>query len=679
MTDAPPAAHTPPDAHAFRDADTPQDAHTPPDAHAFQDAHTPPDADTPPDAAHTPQDADTPDAADTTEAGGVATDPAWPAWLREIDALLAVHPQFVLSGNVHDRYRLPSDETPLADSIADTLLAGLRGAGFQALLVHDVVDGYRVVSDDHEAAWADAHALTGHDLRSAQPDDLGRLAEVIGAFATGEGPRMGLVLEYASRLSSSITDLGPREHAFFAASLKCSHEARPGHHETAQRGAIYNPVFWVVAREHDLPAWLTAGNRGIRAIPVPWPSLAEREETATLLTAAAQGDDKEQAVEALATRTEGMSTASLFDIATLFVDQGIDYSDAEDAVRVYKLGAAESPWRRGAATQRLRDQDVEAVLGQKVKGQQAAVTKAADILRRAALGLSGAQAGTTSSRPRGVLFFAGPTGVGKTLLAKAVTELVFGSEDSYVRFDMSEFTSEHAGDRLVGAPPGYVGFEGGGELTNAVRRKPYTLLLFDEVEKAHPRILDKFLQLLDDGRLTDGRGTTVHFSDTLIVFTSNLGMTQPARDGRGGRVPTVTPADSYNVIEARVVEEIRRFFTEDLNRPELLNRVGDNLVVFDFIRRPVAVEIIDLMLDNITDRVEESTGTTVEISARARDQIHELATADLTFGGRGIGNVLESRFVNPLARALFARGPAHGASVEVVEVSGGSVPDVELR
>ena len=609
----------------------------------------------------------------------VAADPAWPAWLREIDALLAVHSQFVLSGNVHDRYRLPSSETPLADSIAAALLAGLRGAGFQALIVHDVVDGYRVVSDDHEAAWADAHALTGHDLRSAPADDLGRLAGVINSLAVGGGPRMGLVLEYASRLSASITDLGPREHAFFAAGLKCSHEARPSHDPSASRGAIYNPVFWIVDREHDLPAWLTAGNRGIRAIPVPWPSLAEREETATLLTAAADDEDRDHAVEMLSTRTEGMSTASLFDIATLLVDQRISYRDAEDAVRVYKLGAAESPWRRGAAAQRLRDHDVEGALNSKVKGQQAAVTKAADILRRAALGLSGAQAGTSSSRPRGVLFFAGPTGVGKTLLAKAVTELVFGSEDSYVRFDMSEFTSEHAGDRLVGAPPGYVGFEGGGELTNAVRRKPYTLLLFDEIEKAHPRILDKFLQLLDDGRLTDGRGTTVHFSDTLVVFTSNLGMTRPARDGTGARVPTVTPADSYNVIEARVAEEVRRYFTEDLNRPELLNRVGDNLVVFDFIRGPVAAEIIDLMLGNIVARVEESTGTTVEISDQAKEQIHELAAADLTFGGRGIGNVLESRFVNPLARALFARGHSPAASVEVVEVSSDSVPTVVLK
>ena len=628
---------------------------------------------------HTAETAAAPAAAAASEPAAPSTDKAWPAWLREVDALLAVHPQFVLSGNVHDRYRLPLSEMPLADSITDALAISLRRAGFDALLVHDMVDGYRIVADDQDAAWADVRALTGHDLRSERTDDLGRLAEVVSAFAAGDGPRLGLVLEYASRLASSVTELNPREHAFFTAGLKCSHEARPCRHPSTQRGALFNPVFWIVEREHDLPAWLTAGNRGIRAIPVPWPSLAEREETAALLTDAAQGGDRAHAAEAMATRTEGMSTASLFDIATLFTDQRIDYGDAEDAVRVYTLGAAESPWRRGAAAQRLRTQELEAVLASRVKGQRAAVTKAADILRRAALGLSGAQAGANSSRPRGVLFFAGPTGVGKTELAKSLTELVFGTEDAYVRFDMSEFTSEHAGDRLVGAPPGYVGFEGGGELTNAVRRKPYALLLFDEIEKAHPRILDKFLQLLDDGRLTDGRGTTVHFSDTLIVFTSNLGMSRPAYDGTGGRVPTVTPNDTHDLIEAHVVEEIRRYFTEDLNRPELLNRVGDNLVVFDFIRRPVAVEITDLMLANIAARVEESVGITIEISPQARDQLHELATADLTFGGRGIGNVLEARFVNPLARALFARDPSEGAHVVVVEASGGSVPEVVLR
>ena len=626
------------------------------------------------------------------------TDPAWPSWLREIDALLAVHPQFVLSGNVRDRYLLPAEEMPLADTIASALAAALRRAGIHTLLVHDIVDGYRVETyggspdpdagseaadeghggHDESAAWDDVRAAVGVDLRSERADDLDRLAQVVRALARGGERPIGLLLDYAGQLAGRASSLEHDEHVFFSACLKLSHEALHGRPPGDTSRTLYNPIFWVVEREHDLPAWLTARNRGIRAIPVPWPELVERQQLADMLTGAEAGLDDRGAAGQIAARTDGMPAASLFDISTLFADQQIDPADAEDAVRVYTLGVAESPWRSTALADRLRNRDIEQTLSSRILGQDAAVTKAADILRRSVIGLSGAQASSSSTRPRGVLFFGGPTGVGKTELAKALTALVFGTQDAYVRFDMSEFGAEHAGDRLVGAPPGYVGFEGGGELTEAVRRKPHSLLLFDEIEKAHPRILDKFLQLLDDGRLTDGRGTTVHFSDTLVVFTSNLGMTRPAHDGMGGRVPTVTPDDPYSVIERRVTEEIRRHFTEVINRPELLNRVGDNLVVFDFIRGPVGVEITRLMLGNIVERVWESAGIDVEVSPNAYEQIVGLTTADLSFGGRGIGNVLESRLVNPLARALFEWDPSHGNRVQVTEVGTGPVPEVVL-
>ena len=185
------------------------------------------------------------------------------------------------------------------------------------------------------------------------------------------------------------------------------------------------------------------------------------------------------------------------------------------------------------------------------------------------------------ARPKGVFFFAGPTGVGKTELCRALSELIFDNETALIRFDMSTFAQEHAAERLTGAPPGYVGHERGGELTNRVSAQPFSVLLFDEIEKAHPATFDKFLQILEDGRLTDGLGQTTYFSQTLIIFTSNLGATgiyERIRDrGPGQELPS--PAEVAEHFE----EAVRHHFTTQLNRPELLGRIGNGVLAFDIV------------------------------------------------------------------------------------------------
>ena len=175
--------------------------------------------------------------------------------------------------------------------------------------------------------------------------------------------------------------------------------------------------------------------------------------------------------------------------------------------------------------------------------------------------------------------------------------LIVGGDS--VRFDMSEFSSEHADARLIGAPPGYVGHDAGGELVNAVRQRPFSVVLFDEIEKAHPRILDKFLQILDDGRLTDGRGDTVYFSEAVIVFTSNLGVY--VRDEHGEPALNVSPDDDHAEVSSKIHRAIENHFRFQLQRPELLNRIGDNIVVFDFIREDLARRIMDKMLGNVVE------------------------------------------------------------------------------
>ncbi len=241
---------------------------------------------------------------------------------------------------------------------------------------------------------------------------------------------------------------------------------------------------------------------------------------------------------------------------------------------------------------------------------------------------------------------------------------------------MSEFAEEHAGARLLGAPPGYVGYDAGGELTNAVRNKPFSVILFDEIEKAHPRILDKFLQILEDGRLTDGRGNTTYFSESVIVFTSNLGVF--VEDEHGRRVQNVQPSDEQAVVEDRVRTAIQDYFKFKLSRPEILNRLGDNIVVFGFITSAVAGQIFDGMLANVVARVLEEHRLELLLSGAVRAQLCDICTRDLSQGGRGIGNRLESAFINPLSRALFlfpfdgrtqvtvaeiSESPAHGTAV----------------
>ncbi|MEJ2026687.1 MAG: AAA family ATPase, partial [Limibacillus sp.] len=252
------------------------------------------------------------------------------------------------------------------------------------------------------------------------------------------------------------------------------------------------------------------------------------------------------------------------------------------------------------------------------------------------------------NRPIGSFLFLGPTGVGKTELTRALAEFLFDDENAMVRIDMSEFMEKHAVARLIGAPPGYVGYEQGGSLTEAVRRRPYQVILFDEVEKAHPDVFNVLLQVLDDGRLTDGQGRTVDFRNTLIVMTSNLGSEVLANQPEG---------EDSEAVRGEVMEVVRRAF-----RPEFLNRL-DEILLFHRLQRSQMAAIVEIQLERLRALLEDRK-ITLDLDDKALAWLGE-AGYDPVYGARPLKRVIQRRLQNPLASMILEGRIADGETVKV--------------
>ncbi|EYE87619.1 hypothetical protein Q428_12340 [Fervidicella metallireducens AeB] len=268
------------------------------------------------------------------------------------------------------------------------------------------------------------------------------------------------------------------------------------------------------------------------------------------------------------------------------------------------------------------------------------------------------------------MFFVGPTGVGKTELAKALAEFLFGDENACIRFDMSEFNHEHSDQRLIGAPPGYVGYEEGGQLTNAIKERPFSVLLFDEIEKAHGRILDKFLQILEDGRLTDGRGETVYFSEAVIIFTSNIGATE------------VDMNMTNSEIREDFLNKVKNHFLNELKRPELLNRIGDNIVVFNYIKDiNIMMDIVKIKIKPLEKYIKEKYGMSIYFEDEERAIKAILSLVDTRNGGRGIINVMEPIIIDPLSEFIFENEEyfSPGKKIKIIQFKDDPIFDFELE
>lgn len=627
-------------------------------------------------------------------------------WHNEIEIFRQIKPCIILEGNILDQFQYPSE--PFRNRhLPEYLYKLLKDLGYNVVVIYDESKGFYAVSGGQKdlVAFADllqevpGLRITNDMIRcpfsaqgscytpsnpesadSARNKNDGQLldsvcpaAATIGEVVTNalrqSDVSVAIIMDMASRyiVSPDQMDLlDVRVYTELQRALRCAEEA------DTNGSLSKNLLIFLTNKVNDLPTWFYLNNPDVKAISITTPDAQARLEfvSGNQLPQFFQRDiyaedmrfctENPSQLDKLQKKfvglTEGFSYSDLIGMRTLCYRGHYRMSHLANVVDLYRYGIKENKW---ATVDRNTIDQLQKDMYANILGQNSALAKVMDVIKRSVVG----RGEVSNNRPKGVLFFAGPTGTGKTETAKALARNIFGDESCCLRFDMAEYKQSHSDQKLLGAPPGYIGYEAGGQLTNAVRDNPFSIILFDEIEKAHPSILDKFLQILDDGRLTDGQGNTVYFSESIIIFTSNKGIvgTVSEVDEFGNRIEKnkqlIDPKDcvTHKEMQAKVIDGIRNYFKYELGRPELLNRIGeDNIVVYDFIRPDVAESILKLHINRVKADFKDNSEIEIDTSAIEKVLLEKCCSSEvLEYGGRGIRNTVESCLYTPLTRFIY--------------------------
>ncbi len=618
-------------------------------------------------------------------------------WFKQLQDAVAVASAVTVHGNIKDFLLHATGGQLQFSNIRSFFEQFLHATGYELVGHYDILDGLEFWTEEQLAQYKELVRLSENTQRSGtkpyaygedEPGDTGHspdqdnaavyvmqshsantkdffetFSRIRSLFNRRDCPPFAVVFYYSDYFLGSTKGLNLDDRANLILFEKIINIARR------------KPPQIVIIVADDIrkvPAQLYFGNPRCRQLYIPAPGKNERKYCIQKFLGMFYGNDTEKdlpAIESLAAYTEGLTNYDLNNIAQLSTRLQISLQKGRELVKQYKFGSKTSPWDelskeriRATPWKRLKKNangqpeldpsgrsqveevslDMQSCLKERVVGQDHAIAAMEDMVIRAVQGIQSSRGQDAFAKPKGIFLFCGPTGVGKTELTKAFTEWLFGDESAMIRFDMSEFGQEHSDAKLIGAPPGYVGHEQGGQLTNAVKKKPFCVILFDEVDKMHRKIWDIFLQILDDGRLTDGTGDTVYFSESVIVMTSNLG---------GAKQPS---AANMRDIRKHYFDSVSHFFREVLGRPEIFNRIGmNNVIVFNPIGPDFQETIIWQKLNTVNLAYLEKKNVRLDFDRSVIDYLRNSDEGFSRNGARGVENLITACIINPLAKHLF--------------------------
>ena len=562
-------------------------------------------------------------------------------WIDEL-LLYADTTPLVIRGNLFDIYEYSSRYLPLKPVLAQLLNPA---AGGTPEIIQIGVDGHLGIEpSDLQSAMNDLDSQKPSLFDFGGDSPMYKMAHAVRALVQSRpanAPMRYVILDLSPCIAPN-SQLSCDQSLFF-------HEV----FEACRMKSRNCGLLILAPDEVMFPSWIQ--NAAVyRTISIPRPGFRERQSCCRVLFPKQSEED----INWCAAVTERFYLKQLRELHELGIKEQI--TDLRTLFRVYTHGVRDDQWlhRKDA----LRD--CENDLKRRLKGQDRAVSHVSSVLRSVILGLSSATLASDKRRPS-VLFLAGPTGTGKTETVKALADHVFGSSDHLIRIQGSELLEAHAGERLFGSPPGYIGYEAGGQLTNTVSRHPYSIVLFDEVEKMHPSVFDRILQILDEGVATDGKGQTVSFRDTIIIFCSNIGCYQRDENGKIMPLPNEIP---YEDLKACVTAAIGSTF-----KPEFVGRLAD-IIVYDVIREDAAVQICDLMLSRVQNRVCDLYGITCMFDNSCHDFV--LSRWDRARGARGIDAAIQQSIIRKLEKMLTESTEEMRGSTVQFTVNKGSIEAV---